>query len=84
MAERARLDSSILAHNFGLGDHDGTRAFHSNPSSETNSLLATEGLRFCDCEILLDRTYYLPLADAGWPDDTLVVFDFMESPDAAR
>ena len=42
LAERARLDSSILAHNFGLGDHDGTRAFHSNPSSETNSLLATD------------------------------------------
>lgn len=46
--------------------------------------LATEGLRFCDCEILLDRTYYLPLADASWPDDTLVVFDFMEAAGAAR
>ncbi len=44
--------------------------------------LRTEGLRFCDCEVLLDRTYYLPLADRSWPDDTLVVFDFMEERDA--
>jgi hypothetical protein len=46
--------------------------------------LRSEGLRFCDCEVLLDRTYYLPLADASWPDDTLVVFDFMEERDAPR
>jgi len=44
--------------------------------------LRTEGLRFCDCEVLLDRTYYLPLADASWPHDTLVVFDYMEEPHA--
>lgn len=35
-------------------------------------------LPFCDCEVLLDRTYFLPLGDKRWPDDTLVVFDFME------
>ncbi len=35
-------------------------------------------LPYCDCEVLLDRTYFLPLADAGWPDDTRVVFDYME------
>jgi hypothetical protein len=35
-------------------------------------------LPFCDCEVLLDRTYFLPLGDASWPDDTLVIFDFME------
>ena len=35
-------------------------------------------LPFCDCEVLLDRTYFLPLGDASWPDDTLVKFDFME------
>jgi hypothetical protein len=37
-------------------------------------------LPFCDCEVLLDRTYFLPLGDASWPDDTLVVFDYMENP----
>jgi len=39
----------------------------------------------CDCEVLLDRAYYLPLGDASWPDDTLVVFETMdERPAAAR
>ncbi|HYD76996.1 hypothetical protein [Ramlibacter sp.] len=35
-------------------------------------------LPYCDCEVLLDRTFFLPLADPGWPDDTRVVFDYME------
>jgi hypothetical protein len=43
-----------------------------------------QDLPFCDCEMLVDRTYFLPLADTGWPHDTLVVFDFMEAPDAPR
>lgn len=34
----------------------------------------------CDCEILVDRTYFLPLGDRSWPDDTLVEFDDMEAP----
>lgn len=33
---------------------------------------------FCDCEVMLDRTYFLPLGDESWPNDTLVRFDFME------
>jgi hypothetical protein len=36
------------------------------------------GLAYCDCEVLLDRTYYLPLADRSWPHDTLVLFEYME------
>jgi hypothetical protein len=43
-----------------------------------------QDLPFCDCEMLVDRTYYLPLADASWPHDTLVVFDFMDEGDAPR
>ena len=39
-----------------------------------------DDLPYCDCEVLLDRTYFLPLGDASWPDDTLVMFDFMEEP----
>jgi hypothetical protein len=35
-------------------------------------------LPFCDCEVLLDRTYFLPLGDTSWPNDTRVIFDFME------
>ena len=34
-------------------------------------------LPFCDCEVLLDRTYLLPLGDRSWPDSTQVAFDFM-------
>jgi hypothetical protein len=41
-------------------------------------------LPYCDCEVLLDRTYFLPLGDRSWPHDTLVVFDFMEDGDARR
>jgi hypothetical protein len=37
-----------------------------------------DDLPFCDCEVLLDRTYFLPLGDASWPNDTLVVFEPME------
>jgi len=43
-----------------------------------------QDLPFCDCEMLVDRTYFLPLADASWPHDTLVVFDFMDDDHAPR
>lgn len=32
----------------------------------------------CDCEVLVDRTYVLPLDDRSWPDDTRVEFEYME------
>jgi len=35
-------------------------------------------LPYCDCEVLVDRTYFLPLGDAGWPDDTRVEFEYMD------
>jgi hypothetical protein len=41
-------------------------------------------LRSCDCEVLLDRAYFLPLGDRSWPDDTRVEFEFMEDGDAPR
>ncbi|SHH71119.1 hypothetical protein [Massilia sp. CF038] len=37
-------------------------------------------LPFCDCQVLLDRSYYAPLWDRSWPDDTLLSFDFMDTP----
>jgi hypothetical protein len=36
-------------------------------------------LQYCDCEVLLDRTYYAPLGDPRWPDDTLLVFEYMDA-----
>ena len=35
-------------------------------------------LPFCDCEMLVDRTYFLPLGDHSWPDDTRVEFEYMD------
>jgi hypothetical protein len=37
-----------------------------------------EVLPYCDCEVLVDRTYFMPLGDPSWPDDTLVEFEYME------
>ena len=34
-------------------------------------------LPYCDCEVLVDRTYVLPLGDRSWPDDTLVEFEYI-------
>ena len=36
-----------------------------------------EDLKDCDCETLLDRTYFAPLGDQSWPDDTLVEIEYM-------
>jgi len=41
--------------------------------------LRREELPFCDCEVLLDRAYYLPLGDRSWPDDTLVEFQYTDT-----
>ena len=35
-------------------------------------------LPYCDCEMLVDRTYFLPLGDPSWPDDTRVEFEYMD------
>jgi hypothetical protein len=42
-----------------------------------------QDLPYCDCEVLVDRTYFLPLGDASWPDDTRVAFEYMDDGDAA-
>ena len=46
------------------------------------ALTAAE-LERCDCQVLLERTYFLPLGDRSWPDDTLVRFDYMDAPQGA-
>jgi hypothetical protein len=41
-------------------------------------------LPYCDCQVLLERSYYAPIWDRGWPDGTLLSFDYMDGePDAA-
>jgi hypothetical protein len=39
--------------------------------------LSEGDLSRCDCQVLLDRTYYMPLGDRSWPDDTLIEFEYM-------
>lgn len=33
--------------------------------------------KYCDCEALFDRAYFVPLGDASWPDDTRVELEYM-------
>ena len=33
--------------------------------------------RYCDCEALFDRAYFVPLGDASWPDDARVELEYM-------
>ncbi|UVW29249.1 hypothetical protein [Massilia sp. H6] len=40
--------------------------------------LSRADLQYCDCQVMLDRTFYAPIWDASWPDDTLVEFTYME------
>jgi hypothetical protein len=40
--------------------------------------MTSSDLRYCDCEVLLDRAYYAPLGDRSWPDDTLIELEYME------
>jgi hypothetical protein len=35
-------------------------------------------LPYCDCEMLVDRTYFLPLGDRTWSNDTLVQYEYMD------
>jgi hypothetical protein len=35
-------------------------------------------LPYCDCQVLLDRSYFAPIWDASWPDDTLLSFEYMD------
>jgi hypothetical protein len=35
-------------------------------------------LKYCDCEVLAERTYFMPLGDPTWPDDARVEFEYMD------
>jgi hypothetical protein len=40
--------------------------------------MTSDDLERCDCEVLLDRAYFVPLGDRSWPDDTLIVLEHMD------
>jgi hypothetical protein len=44
----------------------------------SRSPMMSSDLRYCDCAVLLDRTYYAPLGDPSWPDDTLLELEYMD------
>jgi hypothetical protein len=43
-----------------------------------------QDLPYCDCEVLVDRTYFLPLGDHSWPDDARVEFEYMDDNNDAQ
>ncbi len=45
---------------------------------QINARVPAGELSRSDAQSLVDRTYALPLGDRSWPDDTLVVFDWVE------
>jgi hypothetical protein len=49
----------------------------------SRSPMMSSDLRYCDCAVLLDRTYYAPLGDRSWPDDTLLELEYMDDGAAA-
>lgn len=40
-------------------------------------------LPYCDCQLLLERSYFAPVWDRSWPDDTLLSFEYMDEPPPA-
>jgi hypothetical protein len=44
----------------------------------TDGRMPKADLAHCDCQVLLERSYMLPLGDRSWPDDTLVQFEYMD------
>jgi hypothetical protein len=64
---------------FGVTLHDGERTLALPVSMlYAGGRLSASNLRYCDCQVLLERSYYVPLWDRRWPDDTLVEFDTMD------
>jgi hypothetical protein len=47
-------------------------------AGSSRSPMTKADLEYCDCEVLVDRTYYAPLGDSRWPDDTLLEFEYMD------
>jgi hypothetical protein len=43
-----------------------------------NGRVTPADLAYCDCQVLLDRAYFLPLGDRSWPDDTRVELEYMD------
>ena len=69
---------------FAVTLHDGARS-----ATLPFSMLYAGGtqtpatLPYCDCQVLLDRSFYAPLWDRSWSDDTLLELSYQDDPPAA-
>ncbi|WP_091876536.1 hypothetical protein [Massilia yuzhufengensis] len=68
-------DRPIFGVRLRAGDRVETLPFHMLYAGGEQS---KTDLQYCDCQVMLDRTFYAPIWDKSWPDDTLVEFDYME------
>ncbi len=39
---------------------------------------SAQTLAMCDCQVMQDRTYRVPMSDRSWSDNTLIQFDYMD------
>ena len=68
-----------------LQRHAGRRRRGGKRCRSTGSTAARAAIRtgrrtpYCDCEVLMDRAYFMPLGDPSWPDDTRVEFEYMDA-----
>lgn len=46
-------------------------------SGATKRPVSKSSLKYVDAQVLLDHTYFAPLGDLSWPDDTLLEFEYM-------
>ena len=70
-------DRPVFAVTLRDGERQATLPFQALYAGGTQSAAT---LPFCDCQVLLDRSYYAPLWDRNWSDDTLLSFEDMDGP----
>jgi hypothetical protein len=47
-------------------------------AGRTSVIYDRERLTTCDCQVLVEHSYFLPLGDLSWPNDTLVKIEYMD------
>jgi hypothetical protein len=71
-------DKPLFSVTLAAGERHKTLAIDKLYASASDDPGLKDDLPYCDCEVLLDRTYTLPLGDKSWPDDTRVELEYME------
>jgi hypothetical protein len=69
-------EQPLFAVRLRAGDRSATLPFRLQYAGGT---LPAADLPFCDCQVLLDRSYHAPIWDRSWPDDTLLSFESMDA-----